>query len=379
VYHDSLVGEIRAAKGQELVEIRTPGSERWLKIGEAIGGVATESIQQQMIRRTIKEHLDKELRLNPMGIKVLSLFFIDHVDKYRQQVPDGVPIKGDYAKLFEAEYRRAIKLPEYAALLKDQNPDLLAAEVHEGYFSIDKKGAWSDTQENNQSNRDNAERAYNLIMKDKERLLGFETPLKFIFSHSALREGWDNPNVFQICALRDMSSERERRQTIGRGLRLCVNQQGERIRGFEVNTLTVVAMESYQDFAENLQKEIGRTRAFGWPGGASFAGIPVVDEHGQARAWSTPRPSGITSRARASGRQGEVPHQGRQPGPAGGVCQTPAPCGGGPAEGGGKLDIKNADERRPSRPARPPPERGVQGPVGSDCTRPHTGALTTRH
>jgi type III restriction enzyme len=242
-----------------------------------------------MIRRTIKEHLDKELRLNPKGIKVLSLFFIDHVDNYRQYDASGNPVKGEYAKVFETEYRRAMKLPEYASLLKDQNPDLLATEVHEGYFSIDKKGVLSDTQENNQGNRDNAERAYNLIMKDKERLLSFETPLKFIFSHSALREGWDNPNVFQICALRDMASMRERRQTIGRGLRLCVNQQGERIRGFDVNTLTVIAMESYQDFAENLQKEIEEDTGirFGLVEKHQFAGIPVLDEHGQ------PKPLGV--------------------------------------------------------------------------------------
>ena len=128
--------------------------------------------------------------------------------------------------------------------------------MHNGYFSIDKKGGWTDTEENNQTNRDNAERAYNLIMKEKEKLLSFETPLKFIFSHSALREGWDNPNVFQICTLRDIQTERERRQTIGRGLRLCVNQEGQRLRGFEVNTLTVIATESYEEFAENLQKEI---------------------------------------------------------------------------------------------------------------------------
>ena len=131
-----------------------------------------------------------------------------------------------------------------------------AEDVHDGYFSIDRKGGWTDTAENNQANRDSAERAYNLIMRDKERLLSLDTPLKFIFSHSALREGWDNPNVFQICTLRDIHSERERRQTIGRGLRLCVDQQGQRLRGFDLNTLTVIATESYEEFAENLQQEI---------------------------------------------------------------------------------------------------------------------------
>jgi hypothetical protein len=121
--------------------------------------------------------------------------------------------------------------PAYQSLFSEVDITTAASEVHDGYFSIDKKGTWSDTAENNQSGRDNAERAYNLIMKEKEKLLSFETPLKFIFSHSALREGWDSPNVFQICSLREMSTERERRQTIGRGLRLAVNQQGERLRG----------------------------------------------------------------------------------------------------------------------------------------------------
>ena len=114
-------------------------------------------------------------------------------------------------------------MPKYRTLFNEVDLESDATEVHDGYFSIDKKGAWTDTAENNQGNRENAERAYNLIMKDKEKLLSFETKLKFIFSHSALREGWDNPNVFQICAIREMGTERERRQTIGRGLRLCVN------------------------------------------------------------------------------------------------------------------------------------------------------------
>ena len=160
-----------------------------------------------------------------------------------------------------------------------------AEEVHDGYFSIDKRGSWTDTAENNQGNRDNAERAYNLIMKEKEKLLSFDTRLKFIFSHSALREGWDNPNVFQICALREIGSERERRQTIGRGLRLCVNQQGERLRGTDINTLTVIATESYEQFAENLQREIEADTGirFGIVEKHQFAAIPVTDDSGTAR------------------------------------------------------------------------------------------------
>ena len=218
------------------IEVKVPGSERWLRVGESMGGVDDEAMKRQMIRRTIKEHLDKELRLAPLGIKVLSLFFIDSVKRYRMYDEEGNPQKGRYAEIFEEEYRRLAGHPDYQSLFKEVDVRSAAAEVHNGYFSIDKKGAWSDTAETNQGNRDNAERAYNLIMKEKEKLLLFETKLKFIFSHSALREGWDNPNIFQICALREIGTERERRQTIGRGLRLCVDQDGKRLRGFDVNT-----------------------------------------------------------------------------------------------------------------------------------------------
>lgn len=163
--------------------------------------------------------------------------------------------------------------------------------MHNGYFSIDKKGGWTDTEENNQTNRDNAERAYNLIMRDKEKLLSFDTKLKFIFSHSALREGWDNPNVFQICAIREMGSELQRRQTIGRGLRLCVNQDGERVRGFDINTLTVIANEGYESFAENLQKEIEQDTGirFGIVEKHQFAALHVIDTSGK------PTPFGVAN------------------------------------------------------------------------------------
>ena len=256
LYADYRIGEIRVVKSDEYLELRVPGSEQYLKLGQSWGDVDALAVQREMIRRTIYEHLDKEKRLRPQGIKVLSLFFIDEVAKYRAYSIDGNPVKGDYARIFEEEYRRAANLPDYRTLFQEVDLSRVAEEVHNGYFSIDKRGVWTDTAENTQINRDNAERAYNLIMKEKEKLLSLDTPLKFIFSHSALKEGWDNPNVFQICTLRDIQTEHERRQTIGRGLRLCVNQQGERVRGFEINTLTVVAMESYEKFAENLQKEI---------------------------------------------------------------------------------------------------------------------------
>lgn len=290
VYHDCRVGEIRVAKGEEFVELRVPGGEQYLRLGQAYGDVEPLAVQRQMIQRTIKEHLDKEKRLAPQGIKVLSLFFIDAVEKYRRYDPDGYAQKGDYARIFEEEYRRLAKHPDYQSLFKEVDLTTEAEAVHDGYFSIDKKGGWAepelgkDGELKNQVSREAAERAYNLIMREKEKLLSFDSKLKFIFSHSALREGWDNPNVFQICVLRAMGTERERRQTIGRGLRLCVNQKGERLRGFETNTLTVVAAESYERFAENLQREIEQETGirFGIVENHEFAGIAVTGADGQS-------------------------------------------------------------------------------------------------
>jgi len=287
VYHDCRVGEIRVERGNEFMELRFPGGERYLKLGEAHGDLDALAVQREMISRTIKEHLTKELRLAPQGIKVLTLFFIDSVDRYRQYDADGNQVKGDYARIFEEEYRRFAKHPDYQSLFKAVDMRTAAEDVHNGYFSIDKKKVggktvevFKDTRGDTKSDDD----TYSLIMRDKEKLLSFETPLKFIFSHSALKEGWDNPNVFQICALRDMGTERERRQTIGRGLRLCVNQQGERLRGFEINTLTVIATESYEQFAENLQKEIESDTGirFGIVELHQFAGITATGPDGQA-------------------------------------------------------------------------------------------------
>jgi type III restriction enzyme len=280
VYTDFSIGEIRHGRGEQLMELRRPNNEeQWMEPGQIVGGVDPTDVKRRMIRRTIQEHLDKEQRLGPKGIKVLSLFFIDSVHKYRSYAADGTPQKGEYARIFEEEYRRLAKDPKYRTLFQEVDLTAEAEAVHNGYFSMDKKGGWSDTAENNQSGRDNAERAYNLIMRDKEELLKFSTKLKFIFSHSALREGWDNPNIFQICALRDIGTERERRQTIGRGLRLSVNQQGERVRTDGVNTLTVIATEGYEEFAENLQKEIEADTGirFGIVEEHQFAAIPVAD------------------------------------------------------------------------------------------------------
>ena len=299
IYHNCRIGEIRVKTGDEFVELRVPGGEHFLRLGEAYGDVDTPAVQREMIRRTIREHFDKEKCLRPQGIKVLSLFFIDAVDRYRQYDDEGYPIKGDYARIFEEEYQRLAKHPDYQSLFAAAS----AKDVHNGYFSIDKKGGWTDTAENNQSNRDNAERAYNLIMRDKEKLLSLETPLKFIFSHSALREGWDNPNVFQICTLRDIRTERERRQTIGRGLRLCVNQKGERQRGFGVNMLTVIATESYEEFAENLQQEIEIDTGirFGVVEAHQFAAIPVIGLDGQTTALGSEASKNVWDHLKAEG------------------------------------------------------------------------------
>ena len=286
LYENMQIGTITVGP-EQIIELKGPGLDKVLKPGMSHGGVDPDEQKRLMIRRTIKEHLDKELRFKETGrpIKVLSLFFIDSVEHYRQYDDSGNAHKGKYATMFEEEYKKLAKSPAYNTLFSQIDADQDVEGLHNGYFSIDKKGGWTDTAENNQSNRDNAERAYNLIMKDKEKLLSFDTKLKFIFSHSALREGWDNPNVFQICTLRDMGTERERRQTIGRGLRLCVDQSGQRLRGHEVNTLTVIATESYEDFAKNLQSEIEQDTGikFGIVEPHQFSAIMVQSEDGETK------------------------------------------------------------------------------------------------
>ncbi len=357
IYADFRVGEIHTAKGDEFMELRYPGGEVFLKPGQAHGDVDALAVQREMIRRTIREHLDKEKRLRPLGIKVLSLFFIDSVDRYRQYDADGQPVKGVYAQIFEEEYRRAAKLPAYQSLFAEIDLDSAAEEVHNGYFSIDKKGGWTDTAENNAGNRENAERAYNLIMKEKEKLLSFATPLKFIFSHSALKEGWDNPNVFQICTLRDIQTERERRQTIGRGLRLCVNQSGERVRGFDVNTLTVIATENYEQFAENLQKEIEEDTGirFGIVEQYQFAAIAVPGADGQAVPLGVEKSKALWEHLKAAGHidaKGKV-QDSLKTALKDGTLALPAEFEAQKAQivevlrkVSGRLEIKNADERK---------------------------------
>lgn len=291
IYDHMRVGTLRAAtkspKAEALMELHVPGGQQYLLVDESWGGVEPLAIQREMIRRTIKEHLDKEKRLRPLGVKVLSLFFIDAVEKYRVYDAEGNAQKGVYATIFEEEYRRWAQHPDYSSLFNEIDLSAAAHEVHNGYFSIDKKKVGGkvvemvkDTSGSTAADDD----TYNLIMRDKEKLLSFSSPLKFIFSHSALKEGWDNPNVFQICNFSARQSERWRRQTIGRGLRLCVNQDGQRLRGFEVNTLTVIANESYQDFADNLQKEIEEDGfQFGVVPDHLFAGVAVRQADGSSK------------------------------------------------------------------------------------------------
>jgi len=309
VYADFRVGEINSAKGEEFMELRYPGGEVYLAIGQAHGEVDALAVQREMIRRTIKEHLEKEKLLRPKGIKVLSLFFIDSVARYRQYDSDGKEVNGDYARIFVEEYRRAAKLPAFQSLFGEVDLAQEAAAVHDGYFSIDKKGRWADPELDkegglkNEASRADAERGYNLIMKEKEKLLTFSTPLKFIFSHSALKEGWDNPNVFQICALREMGSERERRQTLGRGLRLCVNQDGQRVHGHDVNRLTVIATESYQAFADALQKEIEADTGirFGIVEQHQFATIAIATPDGKVAPLGVDQSKALWDHLRAAG------------------------------------------------------------------------------
>jgi type III restriction enzyme len=291
IYAHMRVGTLRAAtkspRTDALMELHVPGGQHYLTVDESWGGVEPLAVQREMIRRTIKEHLDKERRLRPLGVKVLSLFFIDAVDKYRVYDAEGNPQQGVYATIFEEEYKRWAQHPDYRSLFNEIDLSAAAHEVHNGYFSIDKKKVGGkvvemvkDTSGSTAADDD----TYHLIMRDKEKLLSFSSPLKFIFSHSALKEGWDNPNVFQICNFSARQTERWRRQTIGRGLRLCVNQDGLRLRGFEVNTLTVIANESYEAFADNLQREIEDDGfQFGVVPDHLFAGVAVRQADGTSK------------------------------------------------------------------------------------------------
>lgn len=266
-YHDGyLITEINARDGDRYVDFKNG-----LRIyeGEVIGETNAEDLRRIQIRETIMSHLETEQKLFKRGIKVLSLFFIDEVAKYKYYDENGEH-KGSYAKIFEEEFIKAIDIYLNQQLQFEENADFrkylekfAPSEIHSGYFSIDKKGHAINSKEGREGNGSDDVSAYDLIMKNKERLLDLKEPVRFIFSHSALREGWDNPNVFQICTLRDSDAEIKKRQEIGRGLRLCVDQNGIRqdaeILGenlvHDTNVLTVIANESYESFANSLQAE----------------------------------------------------------------------------------------------------------------------------
>lgn len=291
-----LSGNIPAYKNQIITEINgylnkiVVGGQD-IYPGDILNDKDEQTFRRVQIRECIMSHLQKEKQLFERGIKVLSLFFIDSVEKYRLYDEAGEQVLGEYAKIFEEEYNNVrndfldLYQQEYNDYLKDTDPSKVhkgympsnyaeylkrddAHKVHEGYFSIDKKGKSIDPTVKRGSEESDDISAYDLIMKDKERLLSFEEPTRFIFSHSALKEGWDNPNVFQICALKnaETGSQTRRRQEVGRGMRLCVNKNGNRLdfemvgdQVHEINKLTVIASESYEAFAKGLQSEIAAT------------------------------------------------------------------------------------------------------------------------
>ncbi|OEF09534.1 type III restriction-modification system endonuclease [Vibrio genomosp. F10] len=320
VYEGYVINDIYCEEGSEYIDFTS--RDDILELGQSIGEVDQDTYKRLQVSKTVEEHLEKELKfyrkittgvdvmdhskiLSQKGIKVLSLFFIDKVANYRGYSSDGIPVQGKFAKWFEEEFAQQLRKPKYRVLypsIWDKNdagkPTLnehalkeLASSVHNGYFAQDKKKdasgnplfAESKLSAKGEGGKTAAdESAYNLIMKDKEKLLSMDEKLRFIFSHSALKEGWDNPNVFQICTLNETNSVMKKRQEIGRGLRLAVDQSGERVPyGFEVNTLTVMANESYDQFVAALQKEIEEEEGikFGAVEKHQFANIVISDEH----------------------------------------------------------------------------------------------------
>ena len=264
IYKGYIVDDIWTQKGEEYISF-TNGE--FIRLGHDNKNTDTDaqladdnyidSVKKSQIDRTIKTHLDRELDFIKRGlnIKILSLFFIDKVRNYRDYEREDK--KGKYARYFEDKYTQTSKLPKYNKLFEKIDTDLEAERVHEGYFSSDKHGL-KDTKGNTKAD----ESTYDLIMKNKEALLSKYNPsikgseVKFIFSHSALKEGWDNPNVFQICTLNETKSEMKKRQEVGRGLRLCVDHDGNRIFDKNINILTIMVNQHYQDFVKALQHEI---------------------------------------------------------------------------------------------------------------------------
>lgn len=320
VYEGYVINDIYCEQGNEYIDFTS--RDDIITLGNAIGEVDADTFKRLQVSKTVEEHLKKELKfyqklttgvavnehaaiIKAHGIKVLSLFFIDKVANYRSYDIDGAVVQGKFAQWFEDEFKAQLRKPKYRMLypelweqdtsgkpvINEQALVELARSVHNGYFAQDKKKdaagnpqfAESKFDKNGDGKNTAAdESAYNLIMKDKEMLLSLDSKLRFIFSHSALKEGWDNPNVFQICTLNETNSVMKKRQEIGRGLRLAVDQSGQRVPyGFEVNTLTVMANESYEDFVAQLQKEIEEEEGikFGTIEKHQFANILVSAAH----------------------------------------------------------------------------------------------------
>lgn len=300
-YEDGwIVQNIGTAEGDEFVEFQ---NGEYLEVGQAVGDVNEELIKRAQIRKTIEDHLERQFMLWAMGVKVLSLFFIDKVDRYRVYEPEVHG--GVYAQMFEEEYASALasnapgRVAKAAGLQKGtwlQCYEAVGAPliddphaVHQGYFAQDKKGHFKNSSLGKRVPASD-EAAFELIMKKKETLISFpdgvdkDKDVSFIFSHSALKEGWDNPNVFQICTLVETKDTLTKRQKIGRGLRLCVNQNGERIHDPEANVLTVIANESYKDFANGLQKEFeAEDFKFGILTPESFTRVTFEDAEGNEK------------------------------------------------------------------------------------------------
>ncbi len=252
IYRDYTIGEISVVNKRWQVSFTTVADRLFL--GETLGGLSVEAYQKVQIYKTIEEHLDKELFYagREKKIKVLSLFFIDRVANFRSYDEDGNKIDGKYARWFDDAYQKLRQLSKYQILFElPSHKETPLEKVRDGYFSQD-KGRMVDT--TGQTGKDDS--TYKLIMEEKEKLLNYDNPLRFIFSHSALGVGWDNPNVFQICTLNESQSEIKRKQSIGRGLRICVDETGNRVYDRSINTLTVIANETYEEFVENLQKDI---------------------------------------------------------------------------------------------------------------------------
>ncbi|MCE2974075.1 MAG: hypothetical protein LW852_11550, partial [Sediminibacterium sp.] len=362
VYAGVSIGTIEGGGREALVQLNLPGDVKYLRPGEAYGDVDRLAVVRRMIERTIREHFNRERVLRPMGIKVLSLFFIDRVEHYRVYGEDGAPALGLYGQIFETEYRKLAAHPDYQTLFAGVpvEPD----RAHDGYFSQDRKGRATEPELNaegdlkNAASREDAERGFHLIMRDKEKLLDEAEPLRFIFSHSALREGWDNPNVFQICSLREMGSELERRQTVGRGLRLCVDKSGERRRDEGLNVLTVIAGESYSAFADGLQKQIEQDLGirFGVVAPDTFAALAMTTDTGELTPLGAAQSAALFEYLKARGyvdARGKVEDRLRAELKAGTLTLPTEFDPVAPAvralltKLAGRLDVRNANDKRP--------------------------------